>query len=346
MQLHFARITSHTDQMIRVFGGKGFKFEVCDIQDPGKLSSAVTSSVRKSISKSVTASKSEHSDYLGSYEEVKEIKAYSICEVKPSHDEWNTIKTRTVNVFCNKPISSVNDLKAPLSFGLLRWGKPSSSVTEEKKMIMRIAKDPFAEGEMRLAYYAKLGKEGSGSKAAAEGDKILKSFKKTRKSSSSERKRYLAQMEVSTIAQFLANEFNKSSRPLHCPEIRFLSVYVVETEDGTASSGDVRRYCAEDQLPCAATNFTKYSNNTGYWDEDEINQSLLLFTKFSLNKTGGYMMVTDLQGVRHGNQYILTDPAILCKDKTRFGETNLGGKFIDKCVQATDAMLDEYGWDE
>ena len=58
------------------------------------------------------------------------------------------------------------------------------------------------------------------------------------------------------------------------------------------------------------------------------------------------MMVTDLQGVRHGNEYILTDPAILCKDNTRFGETNLGGTFIDKCMTATEAMLEEYGWDD
>ena len=57
-------------------------------------------------------------------------------------------------------------------------------------------------------------------------------------------------------------------------------------------------------------------------------------------------MVTDLQGVRDGNQFILTDPALLCKDKTRFGDTNLGRKFIEKCMKATEAMLEENGWDD
>ena len=104
--------------------------------------------------------------------------------------------------------------------------------------------------------------------------------------------------------------------------------------------------CAEDQLPCTATAFAKRSNDTGCWNKEDVNQSLLLFTEFTYKQTGGYMMVTDLQGVRHGNQYILTDPAILCKDNTRLGNTNLGGKFMDKCMESTKAMMEEYGWDD
>jgi Alpha-kinase family len=233
----------------------------------------------------------------------------------------------------------VNDLKSPLHFGLVRWGKSASTETKEVKMLMRRAADPCAEGELRLAYYGKIGPD-EAALDSSTGDKILKSFKKSRKSES-DRKHYLAQMEVSTIAHFLAEEYNKTSRLAHCPEIKFLSIFMVETEDPKAE-----RFCAEDQLPCAATAFTKYSNNTGYWNEDEINQSLLLFTVFTYKKTGGYMMVTDLQGVRHGNQFILTDPAILCKDSTRFGDTNLGGKLINKCLESTKAMLEEYGWDD
>ena len=342
MQLHFGRITPHTDKMIHFFSDIGFEFEVCDLEDPRKLASSVTSSVRKSISKSVTASRSKaKSGDFGSCggKAIKE--DYTIREAKPSVDEWESLRSHTVKILCNKPITSINDLKVPLHFGLVRWGKSASSETTETKMLMRRAKDPFAEGEMRLAYYGKLGMDNKSLLSDVKGDKVLKTFKKTRKSSS-DRKNYLAQMEVSTIAHFLAEEYNKHCRPSHCPEIRFLEVHIVEVVDGTKEE---ERYCAEDQLPCAATAFTKFSNNTGYWNEDEINQSLLLFTQFTYNKTGGYLMVTDLQGVRHDNEYILTDPAILCKDNTRFGDTNIGGKFMDKCMEATKAMLEEYGWD-
>ena len=201
------------------------------------------------------------------------------------------------------------------------------------------ARDPFAQGEMRLAYYRKVGAD-EASLALDKADKILKMFKKKERKASADRKHYLAQMEVSTIAHFLAEEYNKSCRPDHCPQIRFLRVFVVE-----ADAAGTERYCAEDQLPGAATCFTKYSNNTGYWNADEINQSLLLFTRFTHEKTGGYLMITDLQVVRHGEEYILTDPAILCKGSTRFGGTNLGRIFMDKCMAATEAMLEEYGWD-
>lgn len=340
MQLHFGRITSYCDQMVRVFGDKGINFEVCDLKDPGKLASTVTTSVRKSISKSITASrsksKSKTADGTGGFDDCSRASEYKICDAKPSVDEWKSLTAQPVKVLCNKPISSINDLKAPLHFGMIRLGKSASTATEAKKMFMLRAKHPFAQGELRLAYYAKLGtNESSLSSPDGKGDKVLKSFKKE----SSDRKDYLSQMEVSTIAHFLAEEYNKKSRPSHCPEVKFLTVNVVEAEGES-------RYCAEDQLPGAATSFTKYSNNTGYWNEDEINQSLLLFTRFTYETTRGYLMVTDLQGVRDGNSYILTDPAILCKDKTRFGGTNLGTEFIDKCMKATDAMLEEYGWDD
>jgi Alpha-kinase family len=267
-----------------------------------------------------------------------EITEYTICEAKPSLETWKSLKVHPANVLCNKPIRSIDDVKEPLLFGIVRRGKSESTTTEEKTMLMRRAKDPFAQGEMRLAYYGKLGVD-EDSLDSSKGDKVLKSFKRKGKITSS-RKNYLAQMEVSTISQFLAQECNKTCRPAHCPEIRFLSVVVVETDDGSEE-----RYCAEDLLPGAATGFTKFSNNTGYWNEDEINQSLLLFTRFTYEKSHQFLMVTDLQGVRQGNEFILTDPAILCKDSTRFGGTNLGGKMIDKCMQSTEAMLDEYGWD-
>jgi hypothetical protein len=147
-------------------------------------------------------------------------------------------------------------------------------------------------------------------------------------------------MEVSTIAQFLADQYNKTARPENCPSIRFLTVNVVQAEKG-------EYYCVEDYLPTADTDFVKYSNNTGYWNEEEMHQSLLLFTIFTHEKTGGYLMVTDLQGVRtDDDEFILTDPVVLCKETTRFGGTNLGPKFMEKCMTSTEAMLEEYGWDE
>lgn len=55
-------------------------------------------------------------------------------------------------------------------------------------------------------------------------------------------------------------------------------------------------------------------------------------------------MVTDLQGVRKDYECVLTDPVILCEDLMRFGHTNLGEKFQNKCIDTTRALLDENDW--
>ncbi len=151
--------------------------------------------------------------------------------------------------------------------------------------------------------------------------------------------------QVSAIAEFLARAFNESSlKPSHCCKIKVLSVLVVEEEDEKNERTGNRRFCVEQHLPKGGTEFVKFSNNTGYWDEDVLDESLLLFTKFTHEITHGYLLVSDLQGVRKGDCFYLTDPVILCKDILRFGDTNLGERFIKKCIKATNAHLEERKW--
>ena len=76
-------------------------------------------------------------------------------------------------MLCNKPISLVKDPKAPLHFGLVRWGKSASTEMEEIKMLMCCATDPFAEGEMHLACYGKIGPDNA-TLDSGKGDKVLK----------------------------------------------------------------------------------------------------------------------------------------------------------------------------
>jgi hypothetical protein len=173
---------------------------------------------------------------------------------------------------------------------------------------------------------------------------VKKSFKHVGKGLN-DRTQYLKQMEVSTIADFLANEYSRSpDRPSRCARIRVLTVAVVEEEDEKNEKNGNRRFCAEECLPADGTAFTKFSNNTGYWDEDHLDESLLRFTLFTHTISQGYLMVTDLQGIRKGREFILTDPVILCKDVNRFGNTNLGEKFMQKFVDTTMVYMKEKGW--
>ena len=91
-------------------------------------------------------------------------------------------------------------------------------------------------------------------------------------------------------------------------------------------------FCTKHHLPTGGSEITKYSNNPGYWDADILNKTLLRLAKCTHDATGGYMVVINLQVVSKGGTYHLTDPDFLCKDILRFGNTNLGEKFIKKCI--------------
>jgi hypothetical protein len=92
--------------------------------------------------------------------------------------------------------------------------------------------------------------------------------------------------------------------------------------------------------------YVRFSNNLGYWywDEEILDESLLRFTKWTHTITDGYLVVTDLQGIKKESSFTLSDPAILCIDHLPFGGTNLGPKGINKCMKSTTSLLAERDW--
>ncbi|CAG8786531.1 25950_t:CDS:1, partial [Racocetra persica] len=61
------------------------------------------------------------------------------------------------------------------------------------------------------------------------------------------------------------------------------------------------------------------------------------FVHYTYEHTGGYLVVSDLQGIESPDQFLLTDPAIHCIDPLRFGKTNLGRNDVFWIV--IDAMM-------
>ena len=82
-------------------------------------------------------------------------------------------------------------------------------------------------------------------------------------------------------------------------------------------------------------------NNTGYFNPYTLNEWLLRFSLWTYEKTDGYLMVSDLQGVLTEKGYVLTDPVILCKDELRFGTTNMGPEAMERVRVSAKAHLDE-----
>lgn len=170
----------------------------------------------------------------------------------------------------------------------------------------------------------------------------MKSFKHVGKDIH-DREQYLKQMEVSNIAHFLAKQYNWSKeKPSNCAKVQFLPVCLVEEVSSTRELLGEWRLYAEPPLPTGR--FSKFNDSTGYWAEDKLDESLSSFTEYRHRVTKCYQMIKDLQGVKHGGKFCLMDTVILFKDIIRFGNTNLGEKFMSKCLNTTCSHLKEKGW--
>jgi len=177
--------------------------------------------------------------------------------------------------------------------------------------------------------------------------------------------------EMQTIASFLATEFQKELKAKNIEtenEIRFLKVItLVRKHEGTAGAlqffncEPLLRVLSENPLcsgecssldsteaQSAEPKFLRFSNNVDFvMIESRMSEVglkretldlLLCYSHWTHRATGGFLMVVDLQGVltldeQSRSVLLLTDPAIHCRDATRFRPLNL-------CEQGMRAFLE------
>ena len=140
----------------------------------------------------------------------KSIKDFSISESTPENAEMNEM--RTVHwMDCLVPELENNPgIKKKLSSIKHNWSKAK----------IKVAKDPFDQGEQRIAYH---GKRTDRNSRRRYGEKlVLKEFKYDEEGRD-RRDEYIEIMETQCTAAYLANEFNKVS-PRKYKHIEFLQV--------------------------------------------------------------------------------------------------------------------------
>jgi len=142
-------------------------------------------------------------------------------------------------------------------------------------------------------------------------------------------------IEESSLAEFLADQYNHH-RKRGLKSIRYLPAYVLEIQQEPCEY-----FFGEEELPNHCS-FTKWANNAGDWDIKALDESLLRFVKYTYDATGGYLMVSDLQGVDNGHEFVLTDPVVLCKDISKFQPTNLGEEAMKAHYQKIEVLLNKY----
>jgi Alpha-kinase family len=347
----FGRLTEYTDLMIKAFNAelKGEYITVCDMANTAGITHTVCTAARGSMARTASALKtgtskklvrSKPSSGLGGLEGSWEgadaaawgappATAHRVFTVSTEPVDWSAQEACPVVLYTNDPVTSMDQLRDNKSWKLWSRRAEPTDGTHPQDVRLKVAPQPFAQGALRWAFKSLIKLDGW-------QDAIVKLFKDSSRRMNT-RAQYLAQIEISTIAAFLAEEYDKVKQPQHLP-ITFFKSHVVEV---TKVDGSKEHYNLERELPPSEVGFTKFSNNTGYWNTDHFDSTLAMFSQWTYAVTGKYMMVTDLQGVKTDTGYFLTDPVVLCHDLSKYGSTNLGPKFIDRCMHSIETLLAE-----
>lgn len=157
-----------------------------------------------------------------------------------------------------------------------------------------------------------------------------------------------AKLETNGAGKFLATEYMKT-RPAHAKRIEYIEAQrlgLFPLDDANAADiwSDPKWTATNERrwfnLECdvfssrgANGQWHKWTDNVGKFAEAKTPE-LLKFSKWTHQHTSGFAMVTDLQGVETENGWVLTDPAILCTDLSRFGPTHFRKTQMVTCMAA------------
>ncbi|RIA93474.1 kinase-like domain-containing protein [Glomus cerebriforme] len=306
---YFGKITNQTDKMINIFQSIIGEFPVFDLDTDGKDPKALTAKLFEAICSSITSSVTLTSI---TDENVYERRKKNL-EKDSREPDWDTLPVKTGKLLHYLPPKTLADIKDPKYF------KNKSNLIL-RKFSYKHAPKPFSSGAERYAYFAL-----DVTHKLTENIVIKECIDLGKKANSLER--YLEMIEVSTVAYFLSAEFNSVAKKSGIKKkVNFLKPQALRHKDDSG----VQCYAVEPKF--RDDKFKRFNVNRGVIKE--YHSTLEAFAHFTYEHTGGYLVVTDLQGVELENKFLLTDPAIHCTDRLRFGRTNLGKRGIKDCFLA------------
>ncbi len=190
---------------------------------------------------------------------------------------------------------------------------------EGVRIMVKIAKYPFSKGALRAAYFGKV------TYGATVSDVVLKEFMIESDRTETE---YKNQSENSAVAHYLITEYAKAhtlAKPVRAIKSRILKVNI----DGKATWFNM-----EERLE---GEFKKWTTNAG--GILLRNNDLFRFSAWTYDFSSRYLLLTDIQGIENSSEIVLTDPAILCTDLTRFGPTNFHPSLMTVCLESLQHAL-------
>ncbi len=310
---YFAEINSSTNLMIQEFSQEFSQFgnliNVIRLADENCIREKIQNSVIQVINQTKFRTKKSASN-------MPIFKTIKNRLINPSLPNWNDLtlfKKYTVEYYTVSYLNSLSDIKE------------RNALVFEHDVISRdiwIYDTPFSKGMLRFAYPAVLNVNDNRSRKEDEAILLNCVIKESINLDPryNTKKYHEESLEIQVISNYLAFKFeqiykNKRTR------LRFLDVDLIRVKETGVY------YCIEEFVEGV---FKKWSNNEGFVNENEYTNLLNAFSHWTWTWTNEYLIVTDLQGFLYKtNEYILTDPALLCQeDEDRFGATNLGSSGI------------------
>ena len=169
--------------------------------------------------------------------------------------------------------------------------------------------EPFAEGRFRYAFKGHYTKH-----STKLGQKCV--VKKFKDSYCWERNGWDETLKIYSTAKEYASGFGNGIEFTDCET-------GIVTKVGSSTKVKLDEYTAhEDYLE---GNYIKWCNNYGYVSREArgVDSILTAFMHWSWMKSKGQEMVGDIQGVKNGSRYKLTDPAMLSATR-KYGVTDTG----------------------
>jgi hypothetical protein len=306
IEYFFGRINNSTDLMINKFNSiaGGDKYITTTPMSEGTMMTTILASVSLSLTSSLTSSVRTEGGGMAMKEVV-------LVSAMPS---WGSLPIENaVRYGLNLP-TSISDLAVATS------DKCINDFADPGFVSLKVAKNPFAKGEMRATYYSQEVLSGGRAEIVVVKESMASSIKHLT------RDKYEAYLACQAASIYLSKEFNKlPGRPSGCASIEFCNTSLLQFNARPSQPFFIQEALLQGH-------FEKYNNNSGICApfptaHGTMHEVVQAFSHWTYEATSKRLMVVDCQGCFNvgTNKFLLTDPAIHCTALTRFGGTNMGG---------------------
>lgn len=210
---------------------------------------------------------------------------------------------------------------------------------DSRPIRLQLYSKPFAQGGMRMAFYAR---DGAGRRLVAK--RALQAHSKRRHNIADAH----SDAEASALSSLVAQDFSAALQRAAAEEllrggtgqavqVSYLSASVVvpHTSGAAAEDQEVHVYLLEPWMDCAGGKWDKFVKNDGtIMPGGAGDAAVQAFTHFSMRYRcaalgDAALAVLDTQGLKRGLVYSLTDPALATATKA-YGKTDLGEEALAK----------------